>query len=80
MSKAVPIHYYRKPQRKLLFKRNQTYSVEEEKAWSQGPGNKGLEAGFPVAGAGRGVNLGGGDSASICITRTHCTQYSFNLL
>ena len=27
-------------------KRNQPQSVEEEKTWSQGPGNKGLEAGF----------------------------------
>ena len=80
MSKAVPIHYYLKPPRKSFFKRNQTHSVDEEKAWSQGPENKGLEAGFLGAGAGRGMNLGGRDSASICITRTHCAQYSFNLL
>ena len=50
-------------------------SVEEEKTWSQGPGNKGREAGFAGTGAGTGVNLGGGDSAFICITTTHCTQY-----
>jgi len=25
--------------------------------------------------AGKGANLGGGDSAFICITRMHCAQY-----
>ena len=80
MSKAEPIHYYLKLPRKSFFKRNQTHNVDEEKAWSQGPENKGLEAGFPGAGAGKGVNLGGGDSAFICITKMHCAQYSFNLL
>ena len=62
------------PSRKALFKRNQTQIVQE-KTWSQGPGNKGREAGFAGTGAGTGVNLGGGDSAFICITTTHCTQY-----
>ena len=70
-----PYNHYLKPSRKALFKRNQPQSVEEEKTWSQGPGNKGLEAGFRGAGMGRGVNLGGGASAFICITNTHRTQY-----
>ena len=58
----------------------QTQSVEEENTWSQGPGNKGREAGFTGAGAGKGVNLGAEDSAFICITRMHCPQYSVKLL
>ena len=41
-----PYNHYLKPSRKALFKRNQPQSVEEEKTWSQGPGNKGPEAGF----------------------------------
>ena len=32
------------------------------------------------AGAGKGVNLGGGDSAFVCITSMHCTQYRLNFL
>ena len=36
-----------------LFKRNQTQSLEEEKTWSQGPENKGLEDGFMGPGAGK---------------------------
>ena len=79
MSNAAPIYHYCKPSTKSLFKRNQTQSVEEEKTWSQGPGNKGLEAGFPGAGAGKGADLGGGDSMNICITSMHCMQYIFNL-
>ena len=75
LSNAAPIYHYLKPSRKALFKRNQTQSVEEEKTWSQGPGNNGLEAGFTGAGMGGGVNLGGGASAFICITNTHRTQY-----
>ena len=27
---------------------------------------------------GKGMNLSGGDSVFICITRMNCTQYSFN--
>ena len=80
MSNAAPIYHYRKQSTKSLFKRNQTQSVEEEKTWNQGPGNKGLEAGFPGTGAEKGANLRGGDSANICITSMHCMQYSFNLL
>ena len=34
------------PSRKSFFKRNQTQSVEEEKTWREGPGNKGMVAGF----------------------------------
>ena len=36
-----------------LFKRNQTQSLEEENIRSQGPKNKGLEAGFVGTGAGK---------------------------
>ena len=61
--------HYLKPSTKYLLRRNQTQSVEE-KTWSQGPGNKG-----PEAGAGKGVNLGGGDSAFVCITSMHRMQY-----
>ena len=80
MLNVAPIYHYLKLSKTSLLKRNQTQSVEEEKTWSQGPGNKGLEAGFPGAGAGKGENLGGGDSAFICITSIHCTQYRLNLL
>ena len=41
----------------------------ESGAWEQGMGSW-----IQGSWAGRGVNLGGGDSAFICITRTHCTQ------
>ena len=46
-----------------LFDTNQTQNIEE-KTWSQGPGNKGLEAGFTGAGAGKGANLSGTDQRS----------------
>ena len=46
MSNPAPIYHYLKPSTKSLLRRNQTQSVEEEKTWSQGPGNKGPEAGF----------------------------------
>ena len=80
MSNPAPIYHYLKPSTKSLLRRNQIQSVEEEKTWSQGPGNEGLEAGFLGAGVGKGANLEGGDSANICITRIHCLRYSFNLL
>ena len=44
------------------------------------PGNKGQEVGFPRVGAGKGVNLGGGDSVFICITSMCCAHYRLNLL
>ena len=69
MSNPAPIYHYLKLSTKSLLRRNQTQSVEEEKTWSQGPGNKGQEVGFLGAGAGKGVNFGGGDSGFICITR-----------
>ena len=72
MLNAAPIYHYLKLSKTSLLKRNQTQSVEEEKTWSQGPGNKGLEGGFLGAGAGKGVNLRGGDSMNIGITRIHC--------
>ena len=46
-------------QQKPLFERNQTQSVEE-KTWSQGPWNNGLEASFEGAGPGKGRILGAG--------------------
>ena len=50
------------------FESNKTQSIE--KTWSQGLGSRLQEI------WGRKVdNLGGGDSAFICITRRHCTQY-----
>ena len=78
MLNAAPIYHYLKLSKTSLLKRNQTQSVEEEKTWSQGPGNKGLEAGFLGAGEGKGANLRGGDSMNICISSMHCMQYSFN--
>ena len=80
MSNALPIYLYLKLSKKSLLKINQTQRVEEEKTWSQGPGNKGLEGGFPGAGVGKGVNLRGRESANICISRIHSLRYSFNLL
>ena len=56
-------------QENSLFERNKMQSVEE-KTWSQGPGSRLCEIW-----GGKGANLGGGDSAFICITRRHCTQY-----
>ena len=52
MLNAAPIYHYLKPSTKSLPRRNETQSVEEEKTWSQGPGNKGWEAGFKGAGQG----------------------------
>ena len=46
----------------------------------RGLGTRDWKLAFPGAGAGKGANLGGGDSENICITSMHCTQYSFNLL
>ena len=47
----------------------------ETGAWAQGNGSW-LHGNW----CGKGENLGGGDSAFICITRMQCAQYSFNLL
>ena len=74
MLNVAPIYHYLKLSKTSLLKRNQTQSVKEEKTWSQGPGNKGLEGGFLGAGAGKGVNLRGGDSMNICISSMHCMQ------
>ena len=47
----------------------------ESGAWEQGTGSR-----LSESWGGKGENLGGGDSALICITRMHFVQYSFNLL
>ena len=80
MSNPAPIYHYLKSSIKSLLRRNRTQSVKEEKTWSQEPENKGQEVGFPGAGAGKGVNLRGGDSAFICITSMHRTGHRLNLL
>ena len=51
------------------FESNKTQSVE--KTWSQG-----LRSRLREIWGGKAANLGGGDSAFICITRRHCTQYT----
>lgn len=79
MSIAAPIYHCVKLPTKSSLETDQTQSVEEEKIWSQGPGNTGEAVGFTGAGAWKGVNLRGGASAFICIARMYSVQDGFNL-
>ena len=70
---ALPYHFLKPSRKSFIWKKSDAERRGEDVesgAWHQGTGSR-LRGSW----GGKGANLVGGDSAFICITRMHCTQY-----